>query len=94
MSEFDEMNCVEVDGAAAELALGVLTGAERARVLAHLGWCRPCQEEVCQLAMTADALLQLLPGCEPPAGFETEVLARIGLSDADADAGAGPVEEG
>jgi len=35
MSEQNEMGCAEFADAAAELALGVLTGRERARALAH-----------------------------------------------------------
>ena len=39
MSELDEMSCEEFDGVAAELALGVLTGRERAEALEHLDRC-------------------------------------------------------
>jgi len=77
MSDWDEAGCAEVAERAAELALGVLLGHERARILAHLDRCGKCQEDVRQLTVTADALLELLPGSEPPLGFESRVLALI-----------------
>ena len=39
MSELNEMGCREFSDVAAELALGVLTGRERAQALAHLDHC-------------------------------------------------------
>ena len=78
MSE-NEMGCEEFADVAAELALGVLTGRERAQALAHLDRCDACRAEIRQLTQTGEELLGLLPTAEPPAGFETRVLARIGL---------------
>lgn len=80
MSELNEMNCHEVQDVAAELALGVLTGRERARAMAHLEYCEACRENVRQLTLTGEGLLGLLPAMEPPAGFETRVMDRIGLA--------------
>jgi hypothetical protein len=80
MSEMSEMSCREFQDAAAELALGVLTGRERAQAMAHLEHCEACRESVRQLTLTGEGLLGLLPSIEPPAGFETRVLDRIGLS--------------
>jgi hypothetical protein len=80
MSEMSEMSCREFQNAAAELALGVLTGRERAQAMAHLEHCEACRESVRQLTLTGEGLLGLLPSIEPPAGFETRVLDRIGLS--------------
>ena len=80
MSELNEMGCAEFAGAAAELALGVLTGRERARALAHLDWCDTCRENVRQLTVTSEELVGLLPAIEPPAGFETRVMERLGLA--------------
>jgi anti-sigma-K factor RskA len=80
MSELNEMGCAEFADAAAELALGVLTGRERARALAHLDWCDACRENVRQLAVTGEELVGLLPSIEPPAGFETRVMERLGLA--------------
>lgn len=79
MSELNEMGCEEFANVAAELALGVLTGRERAQALAHLDRCDTCLAEVRQLTLTGEELLGLLPPVEPPAGFETRVLARIGI---------------
>jgi Putative zinc-finger len=80
MSELNEMGCAEFADAAAELALGVLTGRERARALAHLDWCEACRENVRQLTVTGEELVGLLPALEPPAGFETRVMERLGLA--------------
>jgi hypothetical protein len=79
MSELNDMTCAELADVAAELALGVLTGRERAAALAHLDKCEECREYVRQLMATGEQLLDLLPTAEPPAGFETRVLERIGL---------------
>jgi anti-sigma-K factor RskA len=75
----DDMRCDEFAEVAAELALGVLTGRERARALAHLDSCETCREQVRELSMAGDELLALLPPAEPPAGFESRVLDRLGL---------------
>ena len=79
MSELNEMGCAEFADVAAELALGVLTGRERARALAHLDQCDACRENVRQLTVTGEELVGLLPAIEPPAGFETRVMERLGL---------------
>jgi hypothetical protein len=80
MSELNEMGCQEFSDVAAELALGVLTGRERAQALAHLDHCASCREEVGQLTATGEGLLGLLPSAEPPAGFEARVMDRLGLA--------------
>ena len=64
MSELDgmdDMSCDEFAEVAAELALGVLTGRERAAALAHLDGCESCREQVRELTMTGEELLALLP---------------------------------
>jgi Putative zinc-finger len=80
MSELNEMECREFSDVAAELALGVLTGRERAQALAHLDHCASCREQVRQLTATGEGLLGLLPSVEPPAGFEARVMDRLGLA--------------
>ena len=80
MSELNSMSCAEFHDSAAELALGVLTGRERAEALAHLDHCEACREHVRQLTTTGEELLGLLPTAEPPAGFETRVMDRLGLA--------------
>lgn len=68
--------CSGVRERAPELALGVLVGAERAAVLDHLERCTECRHEVQRFAAAADAVLQLAPVAEPPAGFEVRLLER------------------
>ncbi|MEV5513528.1 hypothetical protein AB0L50_11450 [Streptomyces flaveolus] len=80
MTGDDTFACPRLRDIAAEAALGVLPAEERAAALAHLQSCPACLEDVRDLARTADELLRLIPGREPPAGFETRVLQRIGLS--------------
>jgi hypothetical protein len=80
MSELNEMGCAGFADVRAEVALGVLTGRERAAAVAHLDRCTACQESVCRLAVTGEKLLQLLPVREPPPGFETRVLERLVLA--------------
>lgn len=62
---------------AAELALGIAPGIERARALQHLESCRSCRTEVGALGEVADGLLLLIPAREPPPGFESRVLAEM-----------------
>lgn len=64
--------------ATADLALGLLTGEDRAAALAHLADCASCRVEVEQLADVADRLLLLSPQSETPPGFESAVLAAMG----------------
>jgi hypothetical protein len=78
MSELNDMSCEEFADVAAELALGVLTGRERAQAITHLDQCDTCREHVRQLSLTGEEMLGLLPSREPPAGFETRVMGRLG----------------
>lgn len=79
------MTCAELEALAAELALGTVSGAERAVALDHLAGCAACRALVEELAGLADRILLLAPVIEPPPGFESKVLARMG--------GAAPVHE-
>ena len=72
------MRCEGFADVTAELALGVLTGRERAEAIAHLDECEACREDVGQLTVTGEGLLALLLASEPPPGFETRVLERLG----------------
>ena len=74
------MDCDDLTEMTAELALGVLTGRERAQASMHLDRCGTCRERIQDLALTGDELLGLLPGREPPAGFETRVMGRLGFT--------------
>ncbi|HUZ21632.1 MAG TPA: zf-HC2 domain-containing protein [Acidimicrobiales bacterium] len=67
----------------AELALGTLTGRERAELLGHLEGCPRCTEEVEGLSAAADSLLLAVPEAEPPVGFEVRVLDRLAAARRD-----------
>ena len=67
--------CAEIEALAPELAVGVVSGPERASALAHLAQCPLCRRLVDDLATTADPLLLLAPDMEPSIGFESRILA-------------------
>jgi Putative zinc-finger len=67
-----------VDEIAAELALGVVDGEERARALEHLAGCPDCRRTVEELSEVADGLLLLAPSREVPIGFESRALEPLG----------------
>jgi len=71
------MGCEGTRDVAAELALGILDGEQRAQALRHVAECPDCRREVEELTSVADELLMLAPEREPPAGFESQVLARL-----------------
>ena len=71
------LSCAEVRELAPELALGILGGAERAEVVLHINGCARCQAYVAELTEAADAIPQLVPEAEPPAGFEARTLRRL-----------------
>jgi putative zinc finger protein len=71
------MSCEQTRGLAAELALGIADGAERAQVLDHLAGCAECRRAVAELSEVTDELLLDAPEHEPPVGFESRVLARL-----------------
>jgi hypothetical protein len=71
------LTCEDARELLPDLALGVLSGEQRAEVLDHLGTCTACEAETSELAATADELLRLTPRVDPPAGFESAVLARL-----------------
>ncbi|MEU0254610.1 hypothetical protein ABZ299_19340, partial [Streptomyces sp. NPDC006184] len=68
-----DANCEKLREHGAELALGVLSGRERAEAFAHLDRCADCREYVEHLTLVGDGLIGLLPDREPPLGFETRV---------------------
>jgi hypothetical protein len=80
MTDIERFTCEQLREDGAELALGVLPARERATAVAHLQDCPTCCEYVRELALTADGLLDLIPGMEPPMGFEGRVLRRIGVA--------------
>jgi hypothetical protein len=72
-----ELTCQQCRELAAELALDVLTGRERAQALAHLDSCTSCRDTVSALTVTADRLIELLPDAQPPTGFEDRVMTAL-----------------
>ncbi|GAA2266460.1 MULTISPECIES: hypothetical protein [Kitasatospora] len=82
MTEVGGLSCAQLREMGAELALGVLPATERANAIAHLQSCPACHEDIRELTLTADRLVGVIPGSEPPVGFESRVLRRLGLSPA------------
>jgi Putative zinc-finger len=74
-------SCHEIAQALPELALGVLTGRDRAASLAHVESCPRCADELEQLARAADAVVWMAGEVEPPVGFEMRLFSRMGLND-------------
>ncbi|MFC5994757.1 zf-HC2 domain-containing protein [Pseudonocardia hispaniensis] len=72
-----EPACQRCRALAAELALGVVDGRDRAGALAHLETCPPCREHVERLTGIGEAIAALPPAAEPPLGFEDRVLQRL-----------------
>jgi hypothetical protein len=66
-----------VDEIAAEIALGIVDGEERARALEHLAACAECRRAVEELTEVADGLMLLAPSREVPIGFESRALAPL-----------------
>lgn len=79
--DMNEHGCEQHQEELSELALGVLTGRERTRVLAHVESCARCAEELEQLSRAADAVVQVAPEAEPPMGFEVRLFERMGVTD-------------
>jgi Putative zinc-finger len=71
------LTCAEVRELAPDVALGLLTGAERAAALDHLQRCEGCRAEVASLAIAADEVLLAAPRAVPPPGFRAGVIARL-----------------
>lgn len=76
----NEIGCQDFAELAPELALGTMTGAERARSVEHLAGCASCRKLLDDLSDIADDLMLLAPPREPPIGFETRVVERIHAS--------------
>jgi len=70
-------DCQRIHAIADELALGHLTGLDRALALAHLDECHGCRTEIATLAEAADSVLLVAPSTPPDPGFERRVRDRI-----------------
>lgn len=72
-----DTTCEGFESTSAELALGIVDGHRRARLVAHAEECPRCRHRLFLLAEAADTLLELVPPAEPPAGLENAVLAHL-----------------
>jgi hypothetical protein len=75
------LTCSDVREAAAEFALDILGPHERSVIAAHLLRCPECRAEVDSMSSVSSRLVELVPGTEPPLGFDERVLARVGADD-------------
>jgi len=75
-----DIGCETARESLAELALGTLRGDELHRVTEHVEHCKDCRHEVTAMLPVASQLLELIPGTEPPLGFDRRVLAEVGQS--------------
>jgi hypothetical protein len=71
------MSCLEVEALAPDLALGLVSGDERADALTHIDTCRACRDLVDELSRAADAIVLLAPSVEPRADFEQRVMNAL-----------------
>jgi len=71
------LTCAMARDAAAEYALDILEPEERSALAAHLVRCPACRAEVDAMSDVATRLIELVPGTEPPLGFDRRVLARV-----------------
>jgi anti-sigma factor RsiW len=74
--------CGWFQGLAAEFALGLVTGHERSKALAHLQGCPACCRHIASMAVVCDRLRGLIPSIEAPVGFEQRVLQRRAAAEA------------
>jgi hypothetical protein len=77
-----ERGCPQYADDLVELALGALTGRDRARALSHVESCQSCADELEQLSRVADTVVQAAPEAEPPLGFEVRLFERMGVAPA------------
>jgi anti-sigma factor RsiW len=68
----------------AEFALGILDGRARAALIDHVEGCPECAQRLQELSATADLLLYVPGGVEPPLGFESGIIDRIRASESTA----------
>ncbi|WP_127131247.1 anti-sigma factor [Georgenia sp. SYP-B2076] len=83
-----------------DLALAAVPEPGRSALAQHLDTCEGCRQEYTAVSSAVDHVLAAAPRVEPPPGFDSKVLAAMGMTgataatDADADAGAGPFRAG
>lgn len=72
------MSCLDIRGLLPELAVGVLSAAERDDVERHLRWCAGCRKEASELGEAAATLAFALPPATVPDDLGERVAARVG----------------
>jgi anti-sigma-K factor RskA len=72
-----ELTCDKARESAAEFALGILLEPDRALLAAHLSRCEDCRSEIDSFTEIAALLVSVVPGSEPPLGFDRRVLTRV-----------------
>ncbi len=77
MTSSHERTCPELEDELPLLAIGALTGRERAAVLRHVESCQSCAGELESYGASVDAMVMLLPEAEPPEGLADSVLERM-----------------
>lgn len=82
MTDSPTTACRAFDELAEELALGMVDEPRRSELLAHAATCARCQSVLDGLGSVVDRLLLVAPEVEPPAGFESRVLTRLGAEPA------------
>jgi len=78
----DPVTCAMFDDAVEELAVGLIAEPHRTDLVAHAARCPRCQSALDGLVPVVDRLLLQAPEAEPPGGFESRALARLGTSPA------------
>jgi hypothetical protein len=72
------------DDALVALALDDADEEQRTRTLRHLDSCPRCRTEYDDFAATVESTLAAVPAVEPEPGFDSRVLAAMGMAGADA----------
>lgn len=74
------MRCEDLRELAPEIALGIADGEQRETAMRHLAGCDDCRHLLEEMSEVNDELLTVAPVAEPPVGFESRVIERLGLS--------------
>jgi hypothetical protein len=72
-----ELTCAQVRDESAEFALGILAQPQRGYVAAHLLRCEDCRRDADGFTEVAIRLVEIIPGTEPPLGFDRKLLGRV-----------------
>lgn len=69
--------CADVHEKAPELALDVLSGADRAAALTHVAECAACRSHLAEFTEAVDVVPLLAAEAEPPPGFRDRVVRQM-----------------